>query len=178
MTMQLNITGRHIDITQALRKYIEQKLQKLEKYSTRPIVASTILSVEKKRHLVELFVTLDKRRILAKEETDKMYQSIDRAILTIDRQLKRQKDKIRTNTKIRSRNKPSFPLEEIDSDNRWTLENKGEYLVLTLPMGKAVDRLRSRKEAHFVFIDEADEKMKIIKKKKNGKIDCMDLVLE
>ena len=61
---------------------------------------------------------------------------------------------------------------------RWTLEEKGEYPVLTLPMNIALDRLRSRKEAHFVFVDESDEKMKIIKRKKNGEIECMELVVE
>lgn len=178
MTIQLNITGRHIDVTQALREYIAQKLQKLERYSTQPVVASAILSVEKKRHLAELFVTLDNRRFLAKEETEEMYQSIDRAAVTIEKRLKRQKDKARTSTKNLNRNKPTVPSEEIDAENRWTLEEKGEYPVLTLSMGQAVGRLQSGKEAHFVFIDEADEKMKIIKRKKNGKIDCMDLVIE
>ena len=114
--MQLNITGRHIDITQALRDYIEQKLQKLERYSTQPLVASAILSVEKKRHLAELFVTLDKRRFLAKEETGEMYQSIDRAVVTIDKRLKRQKDKVQTNLKNKNRNKPTLPPEEVDAD--------------------------------------------------------------
>ena len=51
--MKISITGRHVDITNALNSYIKTKFQKLKKYSENIINIHTILTVEKERMKAE-----------------------------------------------------------------------------------------------------------------------------
>lgn len=91
--MQVIITGRHLEITNALREYITTKIEKLEKYF--PIVeAHVILSVEKYRHIAEVTIQAKKTTIHGQEETGDMYQAIDTVIDKIEKQIKKHKGKI------------------------------------------------------------------------------------
>ncbi|MCH9049387.1 MAG: ribosome-associated translation inhibitor RaiA, partial [Proteobacteria bacterium] len=93
-SMHISITGRRLPITTALRDYIERKLGKLQKYTHRSIEANIILGVEKYRHRAEILFHINNHRILVKEETNEMYQSIDKAVAKIEMRFKKHKGKI------------------------------------------------------------------------------------
>ncbi len=57
--MQVNVTFRHIEATAALRRYAEDKVQRVAKYLRRPIDAHVILSVSKRRHIAEIILNAD-----------------------------------------------------------------------------------------------------------------------
>lgn len=92
--MKTTVTGRHIDITPALRAHVEERLEHLARYSGRPTEASVVLTVEKYRHQAEVTLNVDGVVIQAKEETPEMYASIDRVVAKIERQLKKYKDRL------------------------------------------------------------------------------------
>jgi len=87
--MKTTVTGRHIEITTALRAHVEERLEHLARYSGRPTEASVILTVEKYRHQAEVTLNMDGVLIQAKAETSEMYASIDQAVAKIERQIKR-----------------------------------------------------------------------------------------
>ena len=92
--MKISITGRHVDITNALNSYIKTKFQKLKKYSENIINIHTILTVEKERMKAEATLKTKNGNLFAANEENNMYAAIDEIVEKLDRQLKKQKEKI------------------------------------------------------------------------------------
>ena len=96
--MQLSTTFRHMEASQAVREYAEDRLDKLRKYFIRqPLGAHAVFSVERNHnHTAEFSLTLPSGlAIQARETTEDMYSSIDLAVGRIERQVRKWKDKIR-----------------------------------------------------------------------------------
>lgn len=95
--MQLNVTFRHMETSPAIKDYLAEKLQKIEKYFDDPMRGQVVLSLERHRHQVDILITLHNGITLkGKEVTEDMYAAIDLVIDKIDRQVKKYKDKIRS----------------------------------------------------------------------------------
>lgn len=94
--MQINVTFRRLDPSDALREYAENRLQKLKKYADGPMDVNVVLSVEKFRQTAEVVLSGDGVRAAAKEEQNEMRAAIDLVSDKIYRQLRRYKEKIRS----------------------------------------------------------------------------------
>ncbi|MGH9867634.1 MAG: ribosome hibernation-promoting factor, HPF/YfiA family [Candidatus Polarisedimenticolia bacterium] len=91
--MKLDITGRHIDITPAIRDFTRDKLTKLEKWIDDVIEAHVILSVEKHRHQAEIVLKGRHHTYTGADETGDMYVSIGNVVDKIEKQARKIKDK-------------------------------------------------------------------------------------
>jgi len=92
--MQINITGHHVDITEALRNYTTEKMAKLERHFDHVTNVHVILSVEKKAQKAEATVHVSGADLFAQNQTEDMYASIDGLIDKLDRQIIKHKEKI------------------------------------------------------------------------------------
>ena len=93
--MQITTTFRHIEQSDALKSYVEEKLERVKKYIDEPIIAQTYMTVEKIRHIVEITLTAKGVTIKASEATNDMYASIDAVVDKIERQLRRYKERLK-----------------------------------------------------------------------------------
>ena len=91
--MQINLIGHHVDITPALKSYVETKLTRLERHHDRITNVAVILSVEKLRQKAESTVRISGGEIYADAESQDLYAAIDLLTDKLDRQLIRQKEK-------------------------------------------------------------------------------------
>lgn len=92
--MQLNLTGHHVDITPALRNYVDSKFQRLERHFDNVFDVHVILNVEKLRHTAEATVHVNGDDLFANATDEDMYAAIDGLIDKLDRQVKKHKEKI------------------------------------------------------------------------------------
>ncbi|MBI2339827.1 MAG: ribosome-associated translation inhibitor RaiA [Deltaproteobacteria bacterium] len=90
--MNVTVTFRHIQATEAIKTHVEDKLDHLKKYLIRPIEAHVILSVEKFRHKCEITLTARDFRAMALEVSEDLYASIDKAAHKLERQVRRHKE--------------------------------------------------------------------------------------
>lgn len=93
--MQLNLTGHHVDITDSLRNYVEEKMERLERHFDKVTNTHVILSVESLRHKAEATVNMSGNNIFAESTEENMYAAIDSLIDKLDRQVKKHKEKIK-----------------------------------------------------------------------------------
>lgn len=93
--MQLNLTGHHVDITPALRDYVNAKIEKVERHFDNVTDAHVILTVEKLRHKAEATINVSGGSIFADSVEDDMYAAIDGLVDKLDRQVKRHKEKLK-----------------------------------------------------------------------------------
>ncbi|HHO81643.1 MAG TPA: ribosome-associated translation inhibitor RaiA [Halothiobacillus sp.] len=92
--MQISITGHHVDLTDALRNYVNEKLARLERHFDKVIDVHVILTVEKLNQKAEATIHLSGNDIHAEAVTEDMYASIDSLVDKLDRQIVKHKEKI------------------------------------------------------------------------------------
>ncbi|HFC54073.1 MAG TPA: ribosome hibernation promoting factor [Gammaproteobacteria bacterium] len=92
--MQLNLTGHHMDLTDALRNYVDEKLGRLERYFDKVGNVHVVLSVEKNRQKAEATMHVNGADLFANSEGDDMYAAIDALSDKLHRQLKKHKEKL------------------------------------------------------------------------------------
>jgi putative sigma-54 modulation protein len=93
--MQTSVTFKNIDPSENLKSYVGEKLDRFDKYLYNPAEANVVLSVEKFRHMAEINIIGDRLNIYGKEVTDDMYSAIDIALDKLEKQIKKNKEKIR-----------------------------------------------------------------------------------
>jgi putative sigma-54 modulation protein len=91
--MHIDITGHHIEITPALRKFTEEKFEKLTHHGCHINSIHVTFTVEKLSHLAEATIHVKKAEVHAHTESDNMYSAIDLLIDKLDRQLIKHKEK-------------------------------------------------------------------------------------
>lgn len=91
--MQINLTGHHIDVTDALKSYVETKFGRLARHFDHVINAHVILSVEKLSQKAEATLHVNGGKVYADAVHEDMYAAIDALIDKLDRQVLRFKDK-------------------------------------------------------------------------------------
>jgi ribosome hibernation promoting factor len=90
---QINVTFRHVDPSQALKDYVVEKLGKVQKVVEKSFDANVTLSVEKYRHIAEVFLSAPGITIKAFESTEDLYSAIDLVCDKVERQLKKYREK-------------------------------------------------------------------------------------
>ena len=92
--MQLNISGHHIEVTDSLRGYVEQKIERIERHFDIVSNVHCILTVEKLRHKAEAKVNVSGGTIYAETTEEDMYAAIDGLVDKLDRQVRKHKEKL------------------------------------------------------------------------------------
>ncbi len=94
--MQIQVTGKHIVITPALRSFVAGKMAKLEELFPRVKKVAVILTVEKYRHTAEIHFHTERVEMSAKKTTKDMYASVDQCLAALEQQASKRKDRLQT----------------------------------------------------------------------------------
>lgn len=92
--MAISVRGKNIDITPALRDYVDKRIGKITKYFDSLGEISVVLTVTKGRHIVEVTVPLNGMLLRGEESTADMYTSIDLVIEKLEKQIEKYKTRI------------------------------------------------------------------------------------
>jgi putative sigma-54 modulation protein len=92
--IHLDMTGRHVEITPALRDFAEEKLAKLERLLDGPIEAHVVLGIEKHRHFAEVQIKCKTGLFTGHQETGDLYASIREVADKLERQALKHKENI------------------------------------------------------------------------------------
>jgi putative sigma-54 modulation protein len=94
LSMNLNITGHHVEVTPALRTYVTSKLERVTRHFDHVIDMNVVMSVEKLRQKVEANIHVAGREIHAECVDENLYAAIDELADKLNRQVVRHKEKI------------------------------------------------------------------------------------
>ncbi len=90
--MQINLTGHHVDIFDALKADVDSKFERRARHFDHVINAHVVLGVEKRSQKAEATLHVDGSKVFADFAHEDMYAAIDRLIDKLDRQVIRRKD--------------------------------------------------------------------------------------
>jgi putative sigma-54 modulation protein len=92
--MQLDVSGHHIDVSQALKNYVKTKFSRLKRHFDIATHAHVVLTVQKLDQKAEATVYVSGSNLFADAVDEDMYAAIDALADKLDRQLKRHKEKL------------------------------------------------------------------------------------
>jgi putative sigma-54 modulation protein len=164
--MQVLVTFRHMEATDALRQYAEHKVARVYKLMRRPIEAHVVLSVNKRRHFAEIILSGEHLHVNAKEETGDLYSAIDLAMDKIERQIR----KAVTKRKAHKHPAPAPAAAQTSPArrSRGPRVTSERVAIEEMTVADAVKRL-SRNSAEFlVFQNEATDVLNVLYRRKDG----------
>ena len=92
--MQLTVTGHHVDVTPALRDYVEKKMDRVVRHFDQVIDVHCVLTVEKLQHKAEATLGVSGAVIHADSIDGDMYAAIDALADKLDRRVRKHKEKL------------------------------------------------------------------------------------
>lgn len=92
--MNLSVSGHHLEVTPAIRGYVENKLERIARHFDHVIDAHVILSVSKLKQKAEVTLRVRGKDLHCESEEDDLYAAIDLMIDKLDRQVLRHKGKV------------------------------------------------------------------------------------
>lgn len=167
--MRTKVSGKNIDITNALKDRVEKKLSKFEKYFSPDTEAQATLSVEKNRHIIEVTIPFNGVILRGEEATGDMYTSIDNVVDKLESQMRRHKTKLERrikdgNIKFENWSAPSAEYE----DEEVKIVRTKRFAMKPMPIEEAVLQMELLGHSFFVFSNAETEEVNVVYKRKDG----------
>jgi putative sigma-54 modulation protein len=171
--MEVTVTFRHMEATDALRNYAIEKLTKLTRYIDKLMEANIVLSLEKHRHIAEVTINANRITINGREETNDMHSAIDLVMDKIERQVKKYKDKIRNH-------KPNPHIQDINAmvnvfSSESIAKNEEPKVIRTktlsikpMSIEEAVMQMDLLNNNFFIFSNASNQKLSVIYRRRDG----------
>jgi len=172
--MQVTTTFRHMEQSEALKTYAEEKLERMAKYIDSPINVQVYFAVEKKiRHIVEIVITAKGINTKASEATNDMYAAVDAVIDKIERQLKRYKEKIKAHKpngdeRGRQISKKIFHADSIESSSEPLVIRTRTETAKPMSVDEAVMQMDLLHKDFIVFTDAVNNELSVLYRRKDG----------
>ena len=171
--MQITTTFRHLDSSDALKSYAEEKLERIKKYIDEPIVAQVFMNVEKIRHYADVTITAKGITIKASEETNDMYAAIDAVVDKIERQLRRYKERIKDHkpapeSRERQVRKSIVEAESIEQRQAPVVIRSKTFSIKPMSVEEAVMQMDLLHKDFLIFTDAATDNINVIYRRKDG----------
>jgi putative sigma-54 modulation protein len=162
-----------MDQSDALKTYVEEKLDRVKKYIEEPVIAQAYLTVEKIRHIAEITLTAKGITIKASEATNDMYASIDAVIDKIERQLRRYKERLKghkpaTETRVREGRKTIVQAESLEQQQPPVVIRSEPIFIKPMSVDEAVMQMDLMHKDFLVFTDAGSENINVIYRRKDG----------
>jgi putative sigma-54 modulation protein len=183
--MKIDITGRQIEITPALREFTMEKLRKLEKLLDGPLDVHVVLAVEKHRHLAEIQVKSRTAVLSGAEETGDLYASIGEVADKLERQALKHKEKVtekkrREGTRV-SEAVAALTVRDEAAERETTREElparileSRRYRLKPLSAEDAVMELEATGEELLVYRDARTYRVNVVHRRKDGNFGLVD----
>ena len=166
--MKIKIAGRHTDASPALRSYVIEKTEALERFFDRIVSVDVVLSVEKERKIADFHAHLTNRKVIsAREESGDMYASIDKAIDRLKRQLVKFKDHLHDVRERGATTSAEATTGDVEADGRQIVRTEA-YFKKPMSSEEAALQLDAIEKDFLVFVNSETDQVAIIYHRHDG----------
>lgn len=177
--MQVNITFRHLESTEALKSYAREKVEHVQKFIDRPSEAHVVLYVDNLEHHADINLKAGPFHLRGQARSEDMYASIDLATDKIQKQLKKHKDKLR-NHKFTAQPEgwepvavrhEVFDLERHPSDR---VVKSSSFQAKPMSLDEAVLQMDLLDSQFYVFQNAKDQAVNIVYRRDDGNLGLIE----
>ena len=166
--MQLAVYGKHLELTDALRNYLQQRLDKLDRFFAGSPTAQVALSVQRDQQIVEVTIPFDGLILRAQESDGSMYAAIDLVLDKLERQIHKFKTRVQRKPRhrvARGGNEAVLAVEESDGDE---LVRQKRFPLKPMTVDEAMLQMNLLGHDFFVFRDAATEEIVVLYRRRHG----------
>lgn len=169
--MELNIRGDKVSVTKAIKDYVTEKMQRLNKYfeNDKSITATVLIRVRNGEQIIEVTVPTNRFTLRAEEKHTDLYAAIDLVIDKLERQIRKNKTKLNNKYKnlIKLDVETDFEVDDDTEDNTPIVKRKN---ITTKPMDEeeAILQMELLNHDFFVFKNVDEECVSVMYKRKEG----------
>lgn len=170
--MKITVSGKNIDVTDALRDTVMKKISKLNRYFNPEVEAQATLSVQKNHHIIEVTIPFDGVILRGEEATDDMYTSIDKVLDKLEKQISKHKTRIERKLRENSLKAVDFPaIEPYEEDEVYnpSIVRTKRFAMKPMPIDEAVLQMDLLGHSFFVFQNSETEEVNVVYKRKDGR---------
>ncbi|MFS0836304.1 ribosome hibernation-promoting factor, HPF/YfiA family [Paenibacillus sp. UNC499MF] len=174
--MKFTVRGDHLEITAALREYVEKKLSRLEKYFEAPLNSEgfVTLSVVKNIHTVEVTIPLQGVLLRAENKDQDMYAAIDLVVDKLERQIRKHKTKMNRKIRLegnkRELSKLESPVLTMDEEEEdYELVRTKRFTLKPMDIDEAILQMNMVGHDFFVFSNMDTEQVNVVYKRDDGR---------
>lgn len=177
--MNIQIRGdHHLDVTPALKQYVEKKMGRMERYLEASQVhdVSVTMSVTRGVHTVEVMIPLGQALLRAEERSDDMYASVDLVMDKLEKQL--EKYRHRMGQKVSRRLKVEggkaktrvnqMGMDELAEEDEPDVVRVKRFDMKPMDVSEAIMQMDLLGHDFFVFANAEDEKTSVVYRRRNG----------
>lgn len=164
--MEISIRGRNMDVTGALKEYVEKRMGKVDKYFEKDYSAQVTLVVENNTHKVEVTIPLEGMILRGEESSGDMYSSIDMVVEKLEKQIDKYKSKL--SRKMRTGFKADL-VSQVEEDVTPSIVKSKKFAFKPITVEEAVMQMNLIGHSFFVFSNSETEEVNVVYKRKDGK---------
>ena len=168
--MQTSVTFKNLDPSDPLKSYVQDKLDRFDRLLDNPAEANVVLSVEKFRHIAEININGDRLIINGKEETNDMYSAIDMVLDKLEKQIKKNKQKVRERriaSKGKNKNLPGSEINPPEEEPAIEVKVKNiEYKPMDVE--EAILQMDLLNDSFLVFTNARSDQINVLYRRKDG----------
>jgi putative sigma-54 modulation protein len=172
--MNIIVTGRHLEITPALKTYAEKKIKRFDRYLSNIAEAIVTISVEKYRHKVEVLLKANGILIQAEGITGDVYSSIDGVTEKLERQVKKYKEKLVSHRKTEGKSSV-MAAEAIAPETGRIIKNK-RFELKPMSPDEAAMQMELLDKDFFVFTNDNSGDINVIYRRRDGNFGLIEPV--
>ena len=154
--MKFTFTEKRIDAAQAMKEYAEKKISKIDKYFKTDSEAFVTFSTERGRYIAEVTIKNNGMFYRVKETTGDMCASIDSAVASIERQIR--KNKTRLEKRIRAEVIEPAPAYDDEPEEEFKIVRNKRFSIQPMSVQEAVLQMNLLEHSFYAFrnADEGD----------------------
>ncbi len=164
--MQISVTFRQIEPSEALKNYVTERLNKFKRYLDGPVEAHVVLGLEKFRHSADVTIDSNGKIIKGHDENVDMYAAIDLVMDKIDMQLKKLRERLRDVKGDRSR--VAAPVAAAEEGPGLPPVRRKRVEVPSLQLADALETMQSGNDNVLVFTNVANGSLGILCRRQDG----------
>ena len=166
--MELNIRGEKTNITEAMKQYAEEKIQKLNKYleDSETITGTLLFKVYGPKQIIEVTIPLKNCTLRVEEEGHDFYAIIDTGIDKLERQIKKNKTRL---SNRKNKTKSDFILEfEPVEENKDKIVKRKSIELKPMDEEEAILQMELLNHDFYMFKNIDTDKIAVVYKRKHG----------
>lgn len=166
--MKIIITGKNLEVTDGLRRAVEEKIGKLDRYFSEDTTAKVTLSVEKDRQKIEVTIPVKGNIIRSEQVSSDMYVSIDLVQEIIERQLKKYKKKLIDKKQNVASFSDAFLERPEEDEEEVKIVRTKQFDIKPMYPEDACVQMELLGHDFFVFCNAETEQVNVVYKRKGG----------
>jgi putative sigma-54 modulation protein len=167
--MKFIISGKNLEVTDALRERVNKKLGKLEKFFNPQTEAHVTMNVERNRHILEVTILANSLKLRAEVSGDDMYTCIDRAEAILEGQIRKNKTRLAKRLHEAAFQADSFTAEPaVEEEKEFKVVRTKRFAIKPMPIEEAILQMNLLGHEFFMFSNAETNEVNVVYKRKNG----------